>query len=177
MPPPYVRTVEDLIFYYYAKLVIAPAAGFAGNYRFITSTFKKLKSGKIKISDYDREILKQMQCGASRCVYCGYEGGTLTKEHIIPLEHGGPDEPHNIVFACKHCNSSKGNDDLMDWWVNKLGKPLDDLPRIPIGLYLKLCYDAHKLRHSLSRTWENPLKLWPFGPSTLYGRGKSRPST
>lgn len=41
MPPSYVHTVEDVIYYNYAKLVIAKSAGFEGNYKFITHTFKK----------------------------------------------------------------------------------------------------------------------------------------
>jgi len=121
MPPSYVKTVEDVIFYYYAKLVIARSAGFEGNYRFITHTFKKLKNEQIKISDYDREILKQMQAPQTHCPYCGCNG-PLTQDHIIPLELSRPSGPHNTIFICKSCNSSKGANDLIDWWVNKAGK-------------------------------------------------------
>ena len=56
MPPPYVKTVRDVIYYYYAKLVIAPSAGLKDNYGFIIDRFKALKAGKVSISDYDREL-------------------------------------------------------------------------------------------------------------------------
>ena len=49
MPPSYVKTIEDLIYYEYAKL-ISKSAGFENNWGFRTSTWKKLKSGKINMS-------------------------------------------------------------------------------------------------------------------------------
>lgn len=171
MPPPYVKTIEDVIYYYYAKLVIARSAGFEGNYKFITYTFKKLKRGEIKISDYDREIFKQMEEPQTKCQFCGCDG-PLTKEHIIPLELSGPPGPHNVVFVCKKCNSSKGADDLIEWWQNKLGKKLDELPRIPAAIYLKLCYDAHKMNHTLQSLCNDLKYLWPFGKSKVHGRKK-----
>ena len=60
-----------------------------------------------------------------RCAICGCEvdptdtwineNGTKcygrrypTVDHIIPLRHGGTDTLDNVQLACKHCNSSKG---------------------------------------------------------------------
>lgn len=48
-PPKYVKTVRDLIFWLYAEL-IARAAGFEGNYGFVVSRYKKLKSGEMQWS-------------------------------------------------------------------------------------------------------------------------------
>lgn len=31
MPPPFVKTIRDVVYYYYAKLVIAPSAELKGN--------------------------------------------------------------------------------------------------------------------------------------------------
>ncbi len=171
MPPSYIKTVKDVIYYYYSKLVIAPAARLRNNYGFIIHTFKKLRNGEIKISDYDREILKQMNSTEKQCAYCNEKDITsLTQEHVIPLECGGPKSPHNIIFVCKKCNSSKGSKDLIKWWTEDLKKKIDDLPRIPAGLYLKLCYDAHKLKNSLDSSCNKLVNLWPFGKSSLYGR-------
>lgn len=169
MPPPYVRSVEDVIYYYYAKLVIAKSAGFEGNYRFITDTFKRLKGGEIRISDYNREILKQMEASEKACAYCGAKE-SLTQDHVVPLEKSGPSGPHNIVFVCKKDNSSKGDNDLIEWWIESLGRNRDDLPRIPIAIYLKLCYDAHKMNHTLEKLCKDLKCLWPFGPSKIHGR-------
>lgn len=169
MPPSYVKTIEDVIYYYYAKLVIAKSAGFEGNYRFITHTFKKLKDGELKISDYDREILKQMQAPRTSCPYCGSDG-PLVQEHVLPLELSGPPGPHNTIFACKTCNSSKGCNDLIDWWENKIDRKLDDLPRIPAAIYLKLCYDVHKMNHTLQNYCSGLVCLWPLGKSKIHRR-------
>jgi 5-methylcytosine-specific restriction endonuclease McrA len=35
-------------------------------------------------------------------------GFACTAEHLIPRSHGGRDTSHNIVAACRRCNSSRG---------------------------------------------------------------------
>ena len=58
MPPPVVKTVRDLIFWQYAK-IISGSAGFGKtNYRFVMSRFKRLQCGDIfwdEIREYVRE--------------------------------------------------------------------------------------------------------------------------
>lgn len=46
-----------------------------------------------------------------RCFYCklALTIKTLSKDHRIPLSRGGSDFSSNLVPACRHCNSSKGN--------------------------------------------------------------------
>jgi hypothetical protein len=58
-------------------------------------------------------------------------------------------EIHNIVKACKHCNSSKGDKDLFAWYgeENK-----DKIPRLVLGKYLKLVYRCHECRGTLEST-------------------------
>jgi 5-methylcytosine-specific restriction endonuclease McrA len=43
-----------------------------------------------------------------RCVYCGRKMQRLTQDHITPFEKGGSHTLHNVVPACKPCNSKKG---------------------------------------------------------------------
>lgn len=43
-----------------------------------------------------------------RCAYCGIVPPKLTKDHVIPVQHGGFHTAANIVPACAPCNSSKG---------------------------------------------------------------------
>lgn len=40
------------------------------------------------------------------CVYCGGEADTV--DHVVPRRAGGSDQPHNLVPACRSCNSRKG---------------------------------------------------------------------
>lgn len=44
-----------------------------------------------------------------RCYYCGKRcKGKLTQDHIIPLSQGGSHTLHNVIGACRSCNSRKG---------------------------------------------------------------------
>lgn len=42
-----------------------------------------------------------------RCVYCGKKPLRLTMDHITPLSKGGAHTKHNVVPACRSCNSRK----------------------------------------------------------------------
>lgn len=44
-----------------------------------------------------------------RCYYCGKRWkGKLTQDHLTPLSQGGAHTLHNVIGACRACNSSKG---------------------------------------------------------------------
>lgn len=151
MPPTSIpRKVEDIIFYYYAKLIIAPSSGFRGNYAFIIDTYKRLKSGEARMSDYERELW-HIANTPGVCAFCGLKFAELTTTHVVPRSTGVQLGMHNIVYACKACATSKGEQDLVEWWRNDLKKPRDALPRVPLGLYLKIFYELHKINFSLRR--------------------------
>jgi len=137
MPPSAVKTYEDLICYEYARL-IAAAAGMAENYGFVMDRMKKLRSGEIEMSDVVREDRYQVQDGFSACVYCGAESD-LSFDHLVPTSRGGPDTISNQVPACRSCNSSKGDRDVIAWY----GERSTDIPRIVWGKYLKLKYEEY----------------------------------
>ena len=133
MPPPSIpRRVEDIIFYYYAKLVIAPSAGFKGNYGFIINAYGRLKSGEIRMSDYERELL-HIASMPNICAFCGSRCAKYQITHVVSKSFGVQAGMHNIVYACEVCNTSKGEKDLVEWWCNDLKRPRDELPRVPLG--------------------------------------------
>jgi 5-methylcytosine-specific restriction endonuclease McrA len=43
------------------------------------------------------------------CQYCGYTGGDLTLDHVIPRSRGGVDSWENLTTACMRCNVKKGS--------------------------------------------------------------------
>jgi len=145
-PPPAVKTVRELIFWEYAHL-IAKAAGFENNYRFIMSRYQLLRTGKMKMSGIVRDDRKMLDCERC-CIYCG-STENLSLDHIIPLSKGGPDIISNQVFACRSCNSSKGNKDIFYWYGLEKKQ---EIPPMVLSKYLKLVYDFHEKRGTLDKT-------------------------
>lgn len=143
MPPPYVKTIRQLIFWEYAKLM-AEAAGIPRNFGFIVNRYKALQDNKIKMSSILREDQKQMAAGKV-CIYCG-EKKELHFDHLIPKSKGGPDNIHNQVLACRKCNTSKSNKDIFEWYEDK-----DKIPRLVKSKYLKLVYEFHNKMGTLDR--------------------------
>lgn len=163
MPPAAVpRTVRDFIFYYYAKLVIAPSAGFPENYGFIMDAYQRLRSGAISLSQYDREI-EQAARQAGRCVFCEARAET-TPVALVPRHLGGPVGVHNFVQVCARCAASKDDKDLFAWWCDELGRDKDDMPRIPAGLFLKLAYEKHTVEFGLDRPCRDIRQIWSGAP-------------
>ncbi|UCE36035.1 MAG: HNH endonuclease [Thermoplasmata archaeon] len=144
MPPSAVKTLRDLIFWQYAK-IISESAGFGkSNYRFIMNRFKKLQSDEIEWSSSIREWIQEKE-NPNQCIYCGAEE-KLTVDHMIPLSRGGPDHPDNAVMVCSHCNSLKGNKRLYEFHSLE---NRNVIPRIAEGKYLKLLYDELERRKLL----------------------------
>jgi hypothetical protein len=144
MPPHAVKTVLDLIYWEYAKLIAGSALSNRKQFPFVMKKFKELQTGKIKWSEILREDLKEQ----TQCAYCG-STESLTNDHIVPKRECHFAEIHNIVKACKHCNSSKGDKDLIEWWgIDRRY----ELPRIVFGKYLKMLYVCHECRGTLDKS-------------------------
>ncbi|MHB8388262.1 MAG: HNH endonuclease [Acidobacteriaceae bacterium] len=76
-------------------------------------------AAKLYRQQYYRDVLRPRRA-ASRppisgiCSYCGAHPAT-TVDHIIPVAHGGSDDPMNLRIACRWCNMSKGDRSLEEW--------------------------------------------------------------
>jgi hypothetical protein len=144
MPPSAVRTVKDVILWQYAKLM-AKSSGHREDYGFVMSMFKKLQSGQIKWSSSIREYVKDLERDRA-CIYCGGKRD-LTIDHLIPKSRGGPDIADNAILACRSCNLSKGDKGVYEWYGLERR---NEIPRIVEGKYLKLLYELHEERGTLS---------------------------
>lgn len=145
MPPSAVKTVKDLIFWQYAKIISESAKFGKKNYGFIMTKFKELQQDKIHWSTAIREWVKEHE-SPNECIYCGSKDN-LTTEHILPRVRNGPDITDNAIRVCKSCNSSKGDKRLYEW------KGLDNKDkhhRIAEGKYLKLLYKLHEEKGTLN---------------------------
>jgi hypothetical protein len=139
MPPAVVKTVRDLIYWQYAK-IIAESAGFRKeDYGFVTNKFKQLRAKEISWNEI-REYVKEKQ--TNECIYCGSDA-ELTLEHLLPRCFNGPNTERNLVWICKSCNSAKGKKRLYEYWVDKYGLKTgkNRVPRIAEGKYLKFAYE------------------------------------
>jgi hypothetical protein len=150
-PPKYVDTVRRFIYWQYAVL-IARSAGFEGNYGFVVSRYKKLKSGEMAWSSSVRDHEKELDRGKI-CVYCGSTAG-LSTDHIVPISRAGVDprvaflldSSDNCVCACKSCNSSKGDRDVFEWYgPARVG----EIPKLVLSKFLKLSYRLHETQGTL----------------------------
>lgn len=138
LPPKAVRTIGDLIFWQYAKIISESARIGKKQFGFVMDRFQKLQSGQINWSTSIREYVKEKE-KAGMCIYCGGRE-CLTLDHILPKSRGGPDIADNAVWVCQSCNSSKGDRRLYGWFGIERR---NEVPRIAEGKYLKLLYSLH----------------------------------
>ena len=136
-----INTIRELIFWSYANLAMAHSAVSRqeksySKLSFIIRSrlFAGLMSGKMKLgSMLDDERVKIEYSDV--CAYCGSESD-ISIDHIIPKIANGSNSADNLVRSCKHCNSSKGGRDLLEWHYKR-----NEFPSLLIlRRYLKLVY-------------------------------------
>ena len=138
MPPKYVKTIQEELFYEYAKLISRAVFDGKINYGFVTDRYKALVSGEISISGTIREWQKEQEL-PRECVFCGSKID-LQMDHLIPRNRGGSDSADNMVWSCQKCNASRGDKGIFEW----LGlKEKDKLHRLVAGKYLKQLFFIH----------------------------------
>ena len=80
MPPAAVRTLNDLMYWQYAKIIAESAGIGKRQWPFVMDRFKKLRSGEIAW-DSIREYVKERE-DTRRCIYRD-KGADLTLDHLI----------------------------------------------------------------------------------------------
>lgn len=156
MPDRDVRTVRDVIFYQYAKVIAKRSLGPEAkkkHYGFIKDTFRKLRDGQMQWSEITREDWQLVEAEKA-CVYCG-AGEGLAREHIVPKTLLVKPECrtcdkiqaiHNQVWTCGPCNSAKARLGLYEFYRRRLPgdkKSYDKLAPLVEKKYLKTVYDCH----------------------------------
>ncbi len=145
MPPKHVKTIRQLVYWEYAKLIAGSAVGDRKNFAFVTHTYQRLCHGQIHPSNILREnkILVEEN---KTCAYCGGVSDKLQWEHIIPKSRGGPESIDNMVLACPPCNQAKSDKDPFEWYGPERQY---EIPRLVLGKYLKLVFEFHEKAGSL----------------------------
>ncbi len=168
MPDRDVKTIRDLIYYQYAKIIAKRAFDVPDgkdakgkHYGFIKNTFRELKSGAKSWSEITREDWQLVET-EKRCIYCGSEDN-LHREHIVPKSLRIRPECascdviqgiHNQIWACSGCNSSKGTKGLYEFYREKYPherKFYDLLPPLLEKKYLKTIERCHGCAETLDK--------------------------
>ena len=117
-------------------------SGERNNWRFTLHYFEQLNSDKNKW----RHILEEaVKMDPDRCAYCESKD-ELSAALIVLKKMCPPVGLHNIVRACKKCNLSKGNKDLLVWQI-LVG--INKTPRNIMKRYLKMLYMCHECNGTL----------------------------
>ncbi len=162
MPPKNVRTIRQLIYWEYAKLIAGSVVKDRKNFAFVMHSYKKLESGRMNPSTILREN-KLLVLGDKICAYCEEACDDLQWEHIIPRSRGGEDTIDNMVLACRGCNLSKGARDLFEWYGKER---MYEIPRLVLGKYMKLIFDHHERMGTLDSAdlnADNSLDVFDLG--------------
>ncbi len=155
MPDRDVRTLRDLIWYQYAKIIAKRALGREAkrdHYGFVKQTLRDLQRGRKQWSDILREDWQLVEA-EKRCVYCG-SSDNLSREHLVPKTLRINDRCpacdviqsiHNQVWSCRSCNSQKGTMGLYVFFSKQLPsdrKFYDRIPPLAEKKYLKTVYEC-----------------------------------
>jgi|GEM_PF-136554 len=140
MPPPAIKSIKDLIYWQYAKIIADSAGMGKKNWGFVMDRFKKLQQKEI-FWDEIREYVKERE-KKDECIFCRQKS-QVTLDHLFPRALNGPTDEKNVIWICSKCNSSKGAKRLYELWTIKLGLSgaKYKVPRIAEGKYLKLLYE------------------------------------
>lgn len=140
-----IRTIRQLVCWSYANLAMAHSAVKDGvteygrvNFMIRAKLYKGLLDGTMQMGSMLDEEKVKLNTGLV-CVYCG-KSEDLTIDHLLPKIRGGANSADNSVFACRNCNSSKCDRDLMEWYTNRGKFP----PLLILRRYLKLIYSYCK---------------------------------
>ena len=164
MPDREVKSIRDLIYFQYAKIIARSAFGPDAkktSYGFIKKTFHDFRNDEKHWSDIIRED-KQFIQSDKRCIYCSTEEN-LSWDHIVPKsltineQCPGCDRiqgVHNLILACKKCNSEKGTKGLYQYFHEKNPedeKFFDHIPPLLEKKYLKTIYYCHICNETIDK--------------------------
>ena len=159
-----INTVGELLHWSYANLAMAQSAVAKKAEKYGRKHFmirarlyaglnkKNMKIGPLAIDERLKMILPQA------CCYCGSRE-FLSADHLIPTKRGGCNVGDNLVWACRSCNCSKRDRDVLEWLAEKKQFPALLLLR----RYLKLAIQMSCEKNIMGM----PIKEMPDLPFSL----------
>lgn len=145
-------TLGESLLWSYANLAMAHAAVAKGDQKYGRLHYiirarlcKGLLTGTMSIGAVAEDEKLKLVLPQS-CCYCGSKAN-LSVDHLLPRARGGIDAGQNMVWACRSCNSSKGEQDVLVWLAQRERFP----PLLLLRRYLKLAV-AISTEHGLLAT-------------------------
>lgn len=161
---PKLHTIGEVLYWAYANLAMAHSAITDGSekysakhYAIRSKLFKGLLSGDMDIkSFFDDERLKMILPQA--CCYCG-STAYLAADHVLPRKKGGKDIGENLIWACRTCNSSKSDTDMLEWLTRNNKFPSVLLYRRYLKILIVYARTTEIVNQPIVATEKNP---YPF---------------
>lgn len=85
--------------------------------RIVDTGQNKRHSGVSKLTEEEWEFAQKYFNG--KCCYCDEMTEDLTKDHVKPLNEDGTLSFDNVIPACRSCNSSKSDNEIMSWFQSQ----------------------------------------------------------
>ena len=85
--------------------------------RIVDTGQNKRHSGVSKLTEEEWEFAQKYFNG--KCCYCDEMTEDLTKDHVKPLNEEGTLSFDNVIPACRSCNSSKSDNEIMSWFQSQ----------------------------------------------------------
>lgn len=129
--------------------------------------YKGFRTGEMKVKSMFIDQKMKLRTG-NQCAYCGIseeeEEVNFALDHILPRIKGGKDIGDNLIIACRSCNSSKRDTDLLEWY-DKNGLYADPwILRTYLKLVIQYCEDNNLMEKHKD---ELDYKTIPFNPDYL----------
>lgn len=83
------------------------------------------------------------------CSYCA-STESLSVDHLLARSRGGPESGDNIVWACRRCNSSKRDMDVLEWLQQRGEFPALYLLRRYLKLAIEYARSQEQMELSLA---------------------------
>jgi hypothetical protein len=159
---PELTTVGDLLYWSYANLGMAEKAVYDGaaeyqQLHFIirNKLWSGFRKGTMQVGSPVKDLRSKVR-NAGHCAYCGSEDH-VSMDHVVPKARGGRESGDNILFACRSCNSSRRDRDMIEWYVSRDRFP----PLFVLRMYLKEAIRYFQENQLMGRPLTDPIES-PF---------------
>lgn len=153
------KTIREVLYWSYANLAMAYKACDDGverytrmHYAIRFKLFKGLISEKMSVSSLFKDEKSKLNSDRC-CVYCG-KTRNLQLDHLIPRNKGGKDTGDNLVLACRSCNASKSDTDLIEWLKKQSKFPALHILRNYMKLVIQYCQENNLIDEDLDTALE-----------------------